>query len=135
MDIFDYIFYRVASFYKKRKDLSPETAASMIVALMQFFLILDLFALFRVFYEYDFPNGFNKFWALPVIASIGVINWFRYEKGNLYPKLRKKWKDEDDNQKRKRGKLIVMGIVLVLSIPVLYGLIRHNIMEGKNFFE
>ncbi|SEL95571.1 hypothetical protein SAMN05421740_11533 [Parapedobacter koreensis] len=96
---------------------------------------MDLFAIVRVFYEYPIPAHFNKFWLVPLIIIVMSYNWFRYERANLYPELRKKRKDEDDNQKRKRGKLIVMGIVLVLSIPVLYGLIRHNIMEGKSFFE
>lgn len=134
MKLFDYIFYRIAAFYKKRKDLTPENAAALIVSVLQFFLIFDLFILVRIFHEYSIPPGFNKFWALPLIITLGIINWYRFEKNSRFKDLREIWKDEDEFQKRKRGILIVSTLVALLLIPVIYGLVRQNIMSGKSFF-
>ncbi|KAA8478434.1 hypothetical protein BDE36_0262 [Arcticibacter tournemirensis] len=134
MSFFDYIFYRITFYYKRKKDLSPETAGSLIVSLLQFFFILDIFILVRIFYEYTIPSGFSKVWALPLIVVLGVMNWYRYEKKSLYPELRRTWKDEDPSRKRKRGRLIVWSLIILLTIPVFYGLIRHNMIGGKSFF-
>jgi accessory gene regulator protein AgrB len=134
MRIFDYIFYRITFFYKRRRDLSPETAASLIVSLLQFFSILDLFIIVRVFYEHDIPAGFNKVWALPFIVILGLFNWYIYERTPRYQELRKIWKDEDERQRRKRGVLIILSLIILLIIPVLYGLIRQNVIAGRSFF-
>jgi hypothetical protein len=134
MRVFDYIFYRIAFFYKRKKDLSPETTASLIVSLLQFFFILDLFIIVRVFYEYSIPSGFNKAWPLPFIIVLGLINWYVYEKNSRYQEFRKIWKDEDEHLRKKRGVWIVLFLTIVILVPVLYGLVRQNIMTGRSFF-
>lgn len=134
LKIFDYIFYRVCFFYRKKKDLSPETTGWILNSILQSFTLLDLFLLIRIIYEYPIPKNFNKIWVLPLIALFFVLNWFRYEKRITYNELYKKWNDEEKRQKRKKGTLIVLYCIISILIPILYGLIRHNIMEGKSFF-
>gem|GEM_PF-1949106 len=134
MNLFDYLFYRVTAFYKRRGNSSAVSFASSAVTVLQCFLIIDLLVLIRCLYEYSIPNNFNKFWALPFILILGATNWYRYERSPRYQELRKTWKDEDLSQKRKRGRLIVLFIIAMLIIPVLYGLIRHNMIGGKSFF-
>lgn len=130
---YDYIFYRVCSFYRKKKDLSPEASGWVLNAVLQSFTILDFFIIARVLYEYPIPENFNKFWALPLIAVSLVINWHRYEKKITYNELRKIWNDEDKIIKKRRGWMIIFYFVVSILIPILYGLIKENIIGGKSF--
>ena len=134
INIFDYTFYRIMIFYKKKGNQIADTFASGAITIIQCFIILDLLILVRIIYEYAIPDNFNKFWLIPLAITFMLFNWYRYEKGNLYLELRKKWKDERIDQKRKRGRLIIVTIIVILLIPILYGVIRHNIIGGKGFF-
>lgn len=133
MKLFDYIFYRVCDFYKRKKDSVAEVTSSLIVSLIQFFTILDLLILVRIVWEYRIPNNFTTYWFLPIIIIIPIVNWRKYVKPKMYREYRKKWKDEYVKNKTLKGLLIVLYIVFSLLIPVLYGLIRQNIMGGKSF--
>ncbi|WP_299583398.1 hypothetical protein [uncultured Sunxiuqinia sp.] len=133
MKLFDYIFYRVCDFYKRKKDSAAEVTSSLIVSLIQFFTILDFFLLVRIVWEYPIPENFNKYWFLPIIILIPIINWSKYVKSKKYREYRKIWKDENLKQRGKNGFLIVLYLVISLLIPILYGLIMQNIMGGKSF--
>ena len=134
MAVFDYIFYRTYMYYRHRRDSGAASAASSVVSLFQCFLIIDCFIIVRVFYEYPIPSTFNKFWALAFIIPIGIFNWKRYEKSLDRKHLRKQWNEEDKQRKMFYGRLIMTALVILLLIPVLYGVIRHNIMDGKSFW-
>ena len=134
MRIFEYTFYRIAEYYKKKGNSSASSFASSAITVLQCFLILDVLIIARIFYEYPIPSSFNKFWALPVAIVLGVLNWCRYERNGLYKEVRKKWKNEHPQQKKKRGILVVVGLIVVILTPILYGLIRQNIIDGKSFF-
>jgi len=133
MSIVDYTFYRIADYYKRKGNSSALSFASSAISVLQCFLILDALVLIKIFYEYPIPQSFNKFWALPVILVIGVINWYRFEKNPRYQELRKRWKDEAPFERRKKGRLLILFIVVTLLLPVLYGVIRNNIMDGRSF--
>ena len=136
--IFDYIFYRVFMYYLHKKDSTAKMTASIVVSLFQCFLLLDLFVIVRVLYEYPIPKNFNKFWAFPLIILVFTINWLKYvkKKDTLETKklLRTKWKNEELTEKKKRGFLVVILIMIVISLPIIYGIVRHNIMGGKSFW-
>lgn len=133
MKFFNYTFYRVCDFYKKKKDSSAEFTSSLIVSLMQFFTILDLLILIRIFWEYPIPDHFSKYWLLPIIILTPIINWHKYVKPKKYIDYRKLWKDEHLIKKRKNGWRVIFYLGISLLIPLLYGLIRYNLMEGKRF--
>lgn len=133
MKLFDYIFYRVCDYYKQKKDSAAETTGSLIVSLVQFFTLLDTFIIVRIIWEYPIPNSFSKYWFLPLIILLPIINWYKYVKPRNYKKYRKIWKEEKSSQRRKRGVLIISYIIVSILIPVLYGLIWHNLMGGKSF--
>ena len=134
MKIFDYIFYRVCDFYKRKKDSSAEFTSNLIVSLIQTFTVIDLFIFIRIFWEYPMPKNFTKFWLLPIIIILPIINWYKYQKTKKYVDFRKIWKNEANQEKRKSGALIVLYLIISMLIPILYGLIRHNIMGGKSFW-
>lgn len=134
MKIFDYIFYRVCDFYKRKKDSSAEFTSNLIVSLIQIFTVIDLFIFIRILWEYPMPKNFTKFWLLPIIIILPIINWYKYQKTKKYVDFRKIWNNEANQEKRKRGALIVLYLIISMLIPILYGLIRHNIMGGKSFW-
>lgn len=134
MKFFNYTFYRVCDFYKKKKDSSAEFTSSLIVSLIQFFAIIDLLILIRVFWEYPIPAHFSKYWFVPILILIPIINWYKYVKPKKYIAYRKLWKDEHFIKKRKNGWKIIFYLVFSILIPILYGWIRHNLMEEESFF-
>lgn len=134
MKIFNYTFYRISDYYKKKKDSSAELTGAIILTVIQVFVIIDLFVLVRIFYEYKIPNNFSKFWFLPIYFLFLLLNWLKYVKPKKYRDYRKLWKDENTNHKKKNGWLIVLVLVSTILIPIIYGIVRHNIMGGKSFF-
>ncbi|MDP4272141.1 MAG: hypothetical protein Q8909_18765, partial [Bacteroidota bacterium] len=120
---FDYIFYRICDYYKKKKDSGAETAASSIMSLIQCFVVLDLLIIIRIAWEYPIPENFNKYWVLLVFVPVAILNWKRYEKSRRYREYRLKWKDEEPNSRKHNGILLVLFIIGLILIPILYGII------------
>lgn len=132
--VFDYIFYRISDFYKKKRDSVAEISGALIVSLLQFFSIIDILIFVRIFWEYSTPDNFSKYWALPLCILLAIFNWIKYVKRNKYLEYRRKWKDEVDAKRIRKGISIVLYLIISLMIPILYGIIRQNIMEGKSYF-
>ncbi len=133
MRFLDYTFYRVCNFYKKKKDSEAEITSILILSILQFFTIFNIFIFVRIFWEYSIPTNFSIYWFLPLIILFPIINWNKYVKPKKYVEYRRLWKDEDFKHKKRRGVLIVIYLAISLLIPIIYGFIRHNIMEGKSF--
>jgi membrane protease YdiL (CAAX protease family) len=90
--------------------------ASIVLSLIQLFLLLDIFVIVRIIYEYPIPENFNKFWALPLIIVVFTFNWLKYvkNKDRLETKklLRIKWENEELTIKKKRGFLVLTLIMM-----------------------
>jgi hypothetical protein len=123
MKFFDYSYYRVCDFYKKKKDSSAELTSSLIISLMQFFTVLDSFILIRFIWKYPIPDNFSKYWFLPLIIIIPIINWNKYVKPQKYRDYKTIWKTESEKEKRKKGWNIIFYLILSIVIPILYGII------------
>lgn len=134
MKFFNYSYYRFCDFYKKKKDSSAEMTGAIIVSIIQCFFIIDSFILLRIIWEYPIHEKFSKFWFLPIYAIILLFNWNTYVKPKKYREYRTIWKDEEKAQRRKNGLYVVLCLVISILIPILYGLIKHNIMDGNSFF-
>jgi hypothetical protein len=130
MRYFDYIYYRVYETYQKWKEPDPWIYASMLVVILQF---LNLLLLFLVIEElFNLSANLKPFIIVLMIALIG-LNFQRYHKVTIFEKLKVIWKDEQKETKINKGWYIVLYIILSLLIPIAYGIIRHNIIEGKSF--
>lgn len=125
-------------FYLKKRDSTAQMTASIIISLIQLFIILDLLMVVRIIYEYPIPSNFNKYWALPLIILFFIWNWFKYvrniDRVEVKNRLRVTWKNEELNDRRKRGYLILISMIVIFSIPIIYGFVRHNLMDGKSFW-
>ncbi|MEZ5070705.1 MAG: hypothetical protein R2751_07005 [Bacteroidales bacterium] len=135
MDFFNYTFYRVCDFYKRKRDSAAEMTGAVIVSVLYSFIIIDAFILLRVFWEFPIPERFNKFWFLPVYLIIVFFNWLVYVKPRRYRDFRSIYKEEAWNDRKANGWKIVLAISISILIPIVYGLIRHNIMGGQGFLE
>lgn len=120
--LFDYIFYRIYKFFRDRGDGIPETAGSLLLSLIQFLTILDIMVIVKMIYDYPFPD--NKYYFLPPLILLGVINWFRYEGNFDVSQLDAKWKDEEQSKKVKNGWLIGLYLLVSLFIPAVYGYLK-----------
>jgi len=134
MKIFNYSYYRFCDFYKKKKDSSAEMTGAILLSIIQCFILIDFFILVRIIWEYPIPKKFSKYWILPFYALILLFNWYKYVKSKRYQEYRKIWMNENITQRRIKGLYVVLFLMISILIPILYGLIRHNIMEGNSFF-
>lgn len=135
MKTFDYLFFRVCEFFTKKGDTSAEISATMVVSLLQFFALLILLIVCRLLFNTIVPETFNKYWFLPFIIIIFIINWFKYNKRHVYKDLRDLWKDENRKSRKIKSLLIVLISMLLFFTPILYGFITQNIIGGKSFWE
>lgn len=133
MKALDYVYYRVCDFYKIKKDSSAEFTGVLVISLIEIFFVLDLLVIIRIFWEYPISDNFSKYWGLLPAILVAYINWKKYQEPRKYRVFRKIWKDEDPEKREVRGIGIVILIIVVFLIPLLYGFIKHNIIEGRSF--
>jgi len=129
MIIFDYSYYRVCDFYNKKKDSSAEMTSSLIISLMQFFTVLDVFILVRFFWAYSIPDNFSKYWFLPLVLLLSAFNWNRYVKYRKFRDFKTVWALETIKEKRRRGWWVMLYMVFSLVFPIFYGILLENSIE------
>jgi hypothetical protein len=115
--LFDYIYYRIYDVYLKRKDV-PNTTSLVYLTVFQFFLLITLLVISRITWDYDMPSNFSKYWALPPMILVGLLNWLRYGAGKKYPAFRERWDNEKKSIRRLKGWLIVIGYIFLLTSPI-----------------
>src|SRR5690349_3756822 len=122
-ELFDYVFYRVYSAYKKR-DSNPEIYAANTLSLMQFLVLIDLMFLLELFFHFDVPS---KFLFIPLLLVIIGINWYMYEQKVDLKKFEAKWSGEEINRRKRNGWLILISVILLVLFPIVIGVLRHNL--------
>ena len=128
--LYDYIFYRVYSFFQRRKDdISDEKATNLVVTL-QCFLMIDIFIIVRLIFDFEINRQYYHKWllGLPLVLLIGIYNHRRYKKRfkkDNYMKFNLLWKDEINFKKKRNGWLIITYMLFsIIILPVLYTLLR-----------
>ena len=124
LSLFDYIYYRIYKFFEEKGDNVPETKGSLILSLIQFFTLLDILVFVRMIYEFPLPK---KVFILPVIISLAVINWYRYERNFEIKTFQDQWRNESLEKKRRNGWLIGLYLLLSFLVPALHGYLKHNL--------
>ncbi len=122
---FDYIFFRVYSFFNKKRDDIADVKATNLVTILQGFIFIDLFMIVRKIYPFEIPKEyFNKWiWGLPLALIIGFLNHYRYRKKlkkTGYSAFYEKWGKEDKETKHIKGWLIVfLTFFLIFGVVIL----------------
>ncbi len=131
VDWFDYIFYRVTRFYKRRwKESFQESYGICALSIVQGMAIVDaLLALKLAFGKVVFTYFPKPLYVAAIFAILGV-NFYRYLRIIPYEKLEERWGNEDAITNRRRAVLVVLCIVVSISIPFAYGIIGHFSKHG-----
>lgn len=124
IEFFDYIFYRVFVFYSNRHSNVPQAAASAIVSLIQFFCIVDVAFIVQLFVHFEMPS---KFYAGLLCLFLIGLNWHRYERDSNVDAMYAKWGNESYEVKSARGTILVIGLLVMISVPILIGVLKHNL--------
>lgn len=123
INLSDYIFYRVYKAYQKR-DNAPAIYASGVLSVMQFFSLLSILAIIRLFVDFPIPQ---KYFIIPIILLLIGMNWFRYERDFDFKNLEAKWGEENSSQRKQRGWVIVGSLIFLILFPILIGVLKHNL--------
>jgi len=121
---FDYIYYRIYRFFKERGDNISEYSAMLVLSIMQCFTLLDIVVFIRFVFPFPLPD---KIYIVPIIAVIGVLNWFRYECNFDIERLHNQWQNEDEKRKVRNGWLIGLYLLISFLIPAVHGYLEHNV--------
>ncbi len=121
----DYIFYRIYTAYKNKKDSTPIFMACSVLALCTSCSILDAYVLLGLLIRVDLPV--NK--IVIAFISLGSLYLYfnHYKSAELVAELIERFKDENLHTRIARGYIIVTSIILLLLIPLLKGFIQHNL--------
>jgi hypothetical protein len=125
INFFDYIFYRVYSFFNKKGDNIADVKAANLVTILQGFIFIDLFMIVRKIHPFEIPKEyFNKWiWGLPLALIIGYLNHLRYKKKlqeNRFSTFEEKWNQEDKKTQLVKGWLIILLIFfLIFGVIIL----------------
>ena len=116
MNLFYYIFYRFAHFYRRLGTPSPDLSAHNALCIIQLITILILAMTCRKI----FPQivGRDSLWfgiiILCICPILHTIQWLKCR--NMYDKLQEKWGNEPPIQRRIRKYMIILYVVFVLVV-------------------
>jgi len=135
--IFDYIFYRVSDYYTTRwKDTQGMMPGIGVVSIMQLIHILFILIIFAfisnnineiIFVQREGRNFMHSGVIYPCLI-IFSYNFYRYFKIMPYEKSKEKWSNEKIDTKKRKGRLIILYIVLNLVITISLSILRKHIL-------
>jgi hypothetical protein len=117
INFFDYIFYRIYSFFNKRKDDIADEKAINLVTLIQLAIIVDIIIILSNFNIYEIPEKFKNKWliGLPLFLILSIINHYRFKKFKKigYALFHEKWGSENRETRIRNFWLIFFFIFFV----------------------
>lgn len=123
MNLFEYIFYRIAKHYYKR-DGSSAFGAVAVLSIIQGMLMIDLFLIIRVmFLRQSDIQGYVKYGRIiGIVLSIMILilNYFYFR--TKYWRLSDRWREKesaDPTLRKMRGWLVIFAIILPFVLFLL----------------
>jgi amino acid transporter len=121
MDLLDYLYYRFANAYYKWDGKSGITGI-MAVALFISLLFIDILGIiyFSTF-TYDFRIQNKETAKIVGVVVIGIVFFFSFRRyKNNFSIYDERWRNEDRNERFKKGILIVLLMILPIIIPIIF---------------
>jgi hypothetical protein len=119
---FDYIYYRVTQTYFKWDGRNSITAL-LAVSMLQTLIIGDICILIsRLFWHRNETAPYAKLIAyagLAIFFVFVIVNFFKYK--NKYHMLKSRWKSESPNERKLKGFLVVLSLVIPWVLLILMG--------------
>ena len=116
MNLFYYIFYRFAHFYRRCGTPSPDLSAHNALCSIQLITILILAMTCRKIFPQIVEWNSIVFYIiiLCICPILHTIQWLKCR--NMYDKLQEKWGNEPPIQRRIRKYMIILYVVFVLVV-------------------
>lgn len=127
MKLIDYIFYRVYSFYKDKKDSTPVAMGCLVLSMMLLLSVLSLSVTSNLIFRTKLEKYANKPLIVGAFLLTLFVFWKRYKKEKIIALLTERYKGEIDSLKRRRALYIAFYILVVLLTPIVYGYLKHNL--------
>ncbi len=109
MIFFDYCYFRICQYFEDKKDKGPEESGVLLLSLLQFFIVLDLFFCLRIIFGDKFISFFNEnlleYWISPFIIFFPIKNYFRYIKYDLYLSVGKELLENESKKDRNKNNM------------------------------
>ena len=124
---FDYLYYRTYKWYEPR-DAHPWIYGRSLTTLIQTVLVLDTFLLLReIFTIRPLSSLLLKAAILITFVFLFVVNHIRYSFTQNIEKLDDCFGKEGLEEKKKNGYLLVVSLLVLILIPVVIGILKHNL--------
>lgn len=124
--IYDYLFYRIYSFYKRKRDSTPVLMGCLVLMVLAFLTFLSLSKIFEIAFKIPkFRMG--KYVIVIFLLSFLYLLFRRYKNTEVIKSLETKFQNEALNTRVLRGWLFIGYLILVLLIPIGIGFIQHNL--------
>lgn len=116
MNLFYYIFYRFAHFYRRLGTPSPDLSAHNALCIIQLITILILAMTCRKIFPQIVEWNSIVFYIviLCICPILHTIQWLKCR--NMYDKLQEKWGNEPPIQRHIRKYMIILYVVFVLVV-------------------
>jgi len=112
----DYFFYRIAGFFQNISVvwlINAISILSIVQSLNVFLIIYILFLFTGKFFEFDLIFTFA------VIIFFVIVNSFRYFLVVKFEFIEKKWEHESVCQKKKKGVILIIYLIISLILYVI----------------
>lgn len=123
-NFFDYIFYRVYKQYEKWREDYPYPFAEGVIVVIQGFIILSIITVLSSLNILPRKVEAHKTYALISLIVLYLVNHLRYKK--KYIEIIKAYDVKDDSNRKRNGIFIVLLIIVVISFPIIIGVLRNN---------
>jgi hypothetical protein len=128
--VFDYVFFRVYDFYKRKNSDIPIDRAIQMLSIIQGTLLMGIIMIVDFFETVINREVANKYIiGVPVAIAILIINEIRYKrmaKKNQFALFYERWENEDKILRKNKGIVIVLlPVFLLFGIPILLWFIKQ----------
>lgn len=124
MDIVDYLFYRIYSFYKTKKDSNPILMGCTVITMTIYLNLLSIIIISGSVLKRDYR--LSKI-VIFIFLFLGVLLLTkRYFNKELLQLIENKFRIEDKEARRRKGIVIFLYIIISVLTPIAYGILKHN---------
>lgn len=125
--MFDYMFYRLYSFYEEKEKGGASTfTAALYLSFLQFLVLYSIIATFQVVTKDSFSTRellqqyepYSKYLVLSILILLEIFNYLRYRKKDKQESLQRRFKNHPLNKILKLWMFLTLGVFLI-GLPIL----------------
>jgi|JI10StandDraft_1071094.scaffolds.fasta_scaffold164826_3 formate hydrogenlyase subunit 3/multisubunit Na+/H+ antiporter MnhD subunit len=122
-NIFDYIYYRVYSYYKNRwEEANPDIYAIMAISGLPILNAIVIINVILTLFKIDFSLNTVSV----ILLSLSILVYHLVSMRNIKEKF-SKWDNEDQKSKTRKGYFIILYIICSVVLLFVVPLIIYNL--------